>query len=103
MKYTKEELAAYVIGWGSSNLDPIDIVSVEAILGNALSQLYDYQDGIEAQKERGVLNVMVSHLFPQVDVISDFAKLQANCRSLGETNVKLVNEIFGLKQKLEDE
>jgi hypothetical protein len=51
MKYTVEEIAEYIAGWATAPFDEVEKVG-KAVLLNALNQLEDDQDGIEAYFKR---------------------------------------------------
>lgn len=55
MKFTKQEIADYVTGWLMAGEEAHDINAVASTLHNALAMVKDYQDGIEACKERGAI------------------------------------------------
>lgn len=55
MKFTKEEIAAYVTGWLGASETLHDVTAISSMLKNSLAMLEDDQDGIEACKERGAL------------------------------------------------
>jgi hypothetical protein len=50
-RYTVEEIAEYIAGWASGPFEEVERIGV-AVLGNALNQLRDGQDGIEAVRQR---------------------------------------------------
>lgn len=50
-KFTVEEIADYISGWVAAPYESVLEVG-ETVLSNALNQLRDYQDGIEAYTER---------------------------------------------------
>jgi len=51
-KYTRLEIAEYILGCSLSGQDWYTVDQIEGILGNAKAMLRDDQDGIEAVYER---------------------------------------------------
>jgi len=51
-KYTKFEVAEYILGWSNADQEWLDIEGIKAILHNSMRMLEDKQDGIEATYER---------------------------------------------------
>ena len=51
-KYTKFEVAEYILGWSDADQEWLDIEDIKSILYNSMRMLEDKQDGIEASYER---------------------------------------------------
>jgi len=52
MKYTKEQISNYVLGWLGAGNDTHDFNDVYAAIKNAALMVDDNQDGIESYVER---------------------------------------------------
>jgi hypothetical protein len=51
-KYTKFEVAEYILGWSDADQEWLDIEGIKSILHNSMRMLEDKHDGIEANFER---------------------------------------------------
>jgi hypothetical protein len=56
MKFTKFEIAEYILGWLDVDREWFDENDIESILHNAKAMLTDEQDGIEAAIRRRIQN-----------------------------------------------